>query len=41
MRVPGKYAADIRLPAKIDGDKALGASFSSRKQRITFTLPVS
>ena len=39
--VPGKYAADIRLPAKIDGDKALGASFSSRKQRITFTLPVS
>ncbi len=41
VRVPGKYAADIRLPAKIDGDKALGASFSSRKQRITFTLPVS
>ena len=41
VKVPGKYAADIRLPAKIDGDKALGASFSSRKQRITFTLPVS
>ena len=41
VRVPGKYKADIRLPAKIDGDKALGASFSSRKQRITFTLPVS
>ena len=41
IRVPGKYKADVRLPAKIDGDKSLGASFSSRRQRITFTLPVS
>ena len=41
IRVPGKYKADVRLPAKIDGDKPMGASFNSRRQRITFTLPVS
>jgi len=41
IRVPGKYKADVRLPAKIDGDKLMGASFNSRRQRITFTLPVS
>ena len=41
IRVPGKYKADVRLPAKIDGDKPMEASFNSRRQRITFTLPVS
>ena len=39
VTVPGKYKANIRLPAMIDTSKPFQAVFSSIKQRLTMIVP--